>query len=384
VLNSTACSECFEPTLAAYGDAIVAATGSGTAIDVSLDDGATWTPHASPAYAPYPTRALDQLVAFGPGGELWMVAVVLPAPGYDVSPLASSETMGGVGIAQAPDANATWTAARVLGFPSNVQSVDRPWITFDAGPRGPVYVTWKQTECMDGGCLGIAPAKQVLEIVTSSDAADFSKPVEIVSTAGGSLIGGKPLVVGGGALLVPYLLQPPSGQSALKLARSTDGGHSFQAETVWQGATGAGAWFPAIAADPNGTLFLAWVGPSGDVLFASSSDNGATWTTPIIVAGLEHHNAASPWISARSGAVDIAALEFIGDKVSLDFVHLANGSDPTEIVTVASFTSSGSRPANTDFVALDETMSQRLLAWSATRASGVVSVARIDTNTTST
>ncbi len=62
--------------------------------------------------------------------------------------------------------------------------------------------------------------------------------------------------------------------------------------------------FPSLAVDPlSGTLYAGW-SDAHNVFISKSTDQGQTWTAPIIVNSSPANTAVFPWISARGAVVD--------------------------------------------------------------------------------
>ena len=91
------------------------------------------------------------------------------------------------------------------------------------------------------------------------------------------------------------------------VSRSTNGGKSWTANLVYEGAPGTSFAnvFPALAVDPtNGKLYAAW-SDAHAVWFSASSDQGSTWTSAVAVNIAPANTAVFPWIAAYNGTVDV-------------------------------------------------------------------------------
>ncbi len=92
------------------------------------------------------------------------------------------------------------------------------------------------------------------------------------------------------------------------VSRSSDGGKSWTAALVFHAATPVGLnnVFPTLAVDPtNGKLYAAW-SDGHTVSFSTSSDEGVTWSTAVVVnLAPAAKTAVFPWIAAYNGTVDL-------------------------------------------------------------------------------
>jgi hypothetical protein len=92
------------------------------------------------------------------------------------------------------------------------------------------------------------------------------------------------------------------------VSRSTDGGVTWTAVLVFHAPlnTAFDNIFPTLAVDPsNGHLHAAWSKDAHTVFYATSSDEGTTWSTPVSVNIAPANTAIFPWIAARNGTVDL-------------------------------------------------------------------------------
>jgi hypothetical protein len=92
------------------------------------------------------------------------------------------------------------------------------------------------------------------------------------------------------------------------VSRSTDGGKSWTATLVFHAPlfTGLNNVFPALAVDPtNGKLHATW-SDGHTVSYATSSDQGSTWSAAVAVNAAPATTALFPAIAAYGGTVDLA------------------------------------------------------------------------------
>ncbi len=91
------------------------------------------------------------------------------------------------------------------------------------------------------------------------------------------------------------------------VSRSADGGESWTAALVFHAATpiGLNNVFPTLAVDPtNGKLHAAW-SDAHTVFYATSSDQGVSWSPAVAVNVAPANTAVFPWIAAYNGVVDL-------------------------------------------------------------------------------
>lgn len=91
------------------------------------------------------------------------------------------------------------------------------------------------------------------------------------------------------------------------VSRSTDMGKSWTANVAFTAPAGTSLSdiFPAMAVDPvNGNLYAVW-SDGKTVSFASSSDQGNTWTGAITVSQSPVATPLFPWVAAYNGTVDV-------------------------------------------------------------------------------
>jgi hypothetical protein len=91
------------------------------------------------------------------------------------------------------------------------------------------------------------------------------------------------------------------------VSRSTDGGVSWTAIRVFHAPLNVSQnfVFPTLAVDPtNGHLHAAW-SDGHTVFYATSSDEGVTWSAAVAVNIAPANTAVFPWIAAHNGVVDL-------------------------------------------------------------------------------
>jgi hypothetical protein len=270
----------------------------------STDGGSTWSdgyPDLMPVELP---NQSDPVVTFDADGRAYLAVL-----GYNQNDFG----VGGVFVARSEDKGRTWGKATLVHPNTDTVFNDKEWMTVDrshnAATRGTVYVTWTRF-------TQVSPRSERGEIVISRSidgGATFSQPRSVSAPAQSNVQGSYPAVGPDGAVTVLYydgdsaaeqeeapggdelVLQQPGG--ALYVVRSTDGGATFGspvlvASVVRPPSTLPTSGFrifvlPTLAVDPNsGMLYATWndyASNDSDVLLSSSRDGGANWSRPVRV-----------------------------------------------------------------------------------------------------
>ncbi|MBI2079080.1 MAG: exo-alpha-sialidase [Euryarchaeota archaeon] len=322
---------CYETTIAAdpQGRTFVTEV-SGTAIAVSVD-GENFTrlkPPPSAAPSLDGSRG-DALLAVGPDGRLWYVALTGEANGGYLR-------YRGIQVASSSDGGATWSTNTLVSRLQNPQApaqfADRPWIAF--GPNNLVYLSWFDAFYMNGvapGVGGLYPGAYELFVARSDDGGKAFKtfrPAHALVPDGQGATGGAPVVDSKGRLIVPYFTFPvlAGGAASVRVAVSDDRGDTFTNRVV--SPTG-GSRFAALAIDSDDRLTFAWNGADPSLRLSASSDRGTTWTEPARWNPADQRMTASPWIGARpDGSLDVAWYAYNNQSGTSD-LFLANGPRPT-------------------------------------------------------
>lgn len=119
-------------------------------------------------------------------------------------------------------------------------------------------------------------------------------------------------------------------EGALRLAVSSDGGRSFTAPRQLAGSPSRPARAPSLALAPDGTLYLAWtVGedPAADIRIARSTDGGATFGEPRIVARTGGYSDAPKLAADQKGALHLAFSESPGGPFAAPHIRYARSTD---------------------------------------------------------
>lgn len=195
-----------------------------TSYSFSHDGGATWRNGVLPPYASGGANFGDPVVAAGPNGEFYFCTLAANALGFSTIGVARSDD-GGRGWL--PLTNASTTAV------NNIDFQDKPWLAVDVTTspfRGNVYVSW-------------------------------------------TVVQGPESV-------------PPSGQSFIAFARSTDGGRTWSPPRALSRRDRTFlVGFSTVAVGPAGEVYVAWFdahSPGPAVVVAKSTDGGETFSRPVV------------------------------------------------------------------------------------------------------
>ncbi len=206
--------------------------------------------------------------------------------------------LGSATQAASSNGGATWT---VNPLSTDAPLVDRQWIAAH-GDRE-LYLTYKQLGVLLANTESIFVAKSVDGGLT------FPQLVEVTTPAFGvqpGLQGNIEVDPRSGAV---YNIFVGAQQNQLYLARSTDGGRTFDLKLALQAASGTslGNVFPSLGVDGGGNLHVAY-SDGRNIFLTSSADSGATWTLPVRVSnGPSSRTSIAPWVQAGdAGKVNIA------------------------------------------------------------------------------
>jgi hypothetical protein len=238
-----------------------------------------------------------------------------------------------VAVAKSFDHGATWPQVTFFNFNSGAGKFnDKPMIAVDDNPASPhrdaVYVGWDNASPKNGK----SSSNNALLFSRSVDGgATFSSPLAVSSTTGGpnAVIAADPFVGPDGQV---YVAWHDTQTPRVMVASSFDGGLSFGApvtvspttlavdDAIPAMATRGALVYPACGADRSSgahrdRLYCSWMDQTAtngtDIFVASSSDRGATWSSPVRVnddptgAVKDQFN---QWLAvdAATGAVDLS------------------------------------------------------------------------------
>jgi hypothetical protein len=185
------------------------------------------------------------------------------------------------------DQGASFTAPVVIS--TGAGAALRPRL---ATQGGSVHLVWMQDD---------ATAKEIMFSRSVDGGQSFSSPVNLSQTAGESQEG-RVAAAPNGSVFVVWDEASPSRHIAMR--RSLNGGADFEAQSTIvpvlmtgssdpNAPTGARTPYPGVAVDPgSGNVYLVWhdrVGADLQVRFSRSTDNGASFSTPLNVSGAAIH-----------------------------------------------------------------------------------------------
>jgi hypothetical protein len=274
-----------EPGEFAFGKTIVSAFQVGRVFGggasnigwaTSTNGGATWKHGYLPGITgngggPF-GQASDASVAYDAKRKVWLISS-LGIGGSSVAVLVNRSTNGGL----------TWGKPVTVATGSN----DKDWIICDDNKASPHY-----GNCYDE--YDIPGQGDSVQMRTSTDGGAHWGPAR--QPAGGTQgLGGQPVVLTNGDVVVPYLAFT-TGTPSIRSFRSTNGGASWSATTPVadvQHHVVAGSLretpLPSAAADAGGTVYVAWADcrfrarcRSNDIVIAKSTGE-TTWAAPVRV-----------------------------------------------------------------------------------------------------
>lgn len=300
--------------------------GFSASLDRSTDNGQTWKRSALPL-----PRGLDRPfapdVAFAPDGTLYVTYVNLAGTGNVPANLWLSKSSDG-GRTMSPPVR----IAGKLAFQARV-AVDR---------RGVVHVTWLQAR--EVGLLALAgPPAPVVAARSDDGGLTFSRPVPVSDPARELVGAASPVIDSDGQLVVLYedfkddqrdfqnLDGPPWDQPfGLVVTRPIGTGPFAKGVELEKGVVPTRRFlaflpeFPALAAGPGDTLYVAWAdGRNGDedVFLRRSGDDGRTWSAPKRVNDNPKADRTSQYLPrvdvSPDGRVDVLYLDRRRDRKNI-------------------------------------------------------------------
>jgi hypothetical protein len=274
-----------EPDSFAFGQTIVTTSQSGrylsgggasnNVFSTSTNGGRTWSTGGLPGTTvyskppgPWP-RISDPTIAYDPEHDVWLAQGLALQGGIGRAVIVNRSTDGGL----------TWENPVTVATSPNT-FWDKTWIACDVWPQSPhygnCYSQW------DDNSLG-----NEMMMSTSTDGGLTWSPPQSPSVPSG--LGGQPVVLPNGTVVVPYSLNF-SGVAAF---RSTNGGQSWtSAVTVSHTVTHPvvdmrDPPLPSAEVDGSGRVYLVWHDcrfrtncTSNDIVMSTSTD-GASWT-PVV------------------------------------------------------------------------------------------------------
>ena len=247
----------------------------------------------------------------------------------------------GVQVARSDDGGRTWATNTYVPTVGG----DRQWLAFD-GDR--VYLSFWQIP------TGVWIAR-------SDDAgATFRPPLRAAGVEEGQLGSNGPPVVADGRLLLPY-----AARDGVRVALSDDGATTFRSVRV---SDERAADWPVGAVDGHGAVHLLWPRAEGPVRLARSLDGGETWEAPLTWADDWSRGTAAWLVATESGGV--RAAWFAEGELRVAFGR--SGGLPERTVTLAQ----GVEAPSGDFAHIAVGPEGRLAATWATRAGALLALER--------
>jgi len=281
-------------------------------VAVSRDGGRRWRTRALPTGAGSTDRVSDPVVAWDAKHRVWLVATLSGRPG-----LASA-----IRVSRSSDL-LRWEAVTVARSP--VFRFDKEWIACDNGPgspyRGRCHIAYTDTI-----------ARTIVARTSDDGGATWRSPVVVGPPADGQ-VGAVPVTTPDGRLVISWL----RGLRTQVAAVSTDGGRTFRlprrvATVSSHRLPGVrSVEIPSVAVGPDGSIAVICNGCATDrcprnTVMISRSDDGASWSKPRSVVGVEGSVFAPAIATSASGASAIV-LYALGPGGVDAWVALTTGND---------------------------------------------------------
>lgn len=311
-------SGCYEPAVAVDDEGRIYAIGSSGRMDgvmVSSDGGATFAlkpwpsmPNPLPLIEGEQGSAGDDVVQVAPWGTVYMTRLYSDTGGI---------AGGGVQLVASDDAGDTWHLnlfIQTREMPTSRSfTADRQWLAFDGDST--VYLLFNcglsVTICLmrsdDRGATW-GPSRDVVLPTDHS----FPSPM------------GFPAVGPDGTLIAAYFgdARPDAstGARSIKVAATRDGGMTFTQHTAYthplDEGTAGGGW-PEATILADGSWVAGWSTSDDRLWLTRSTDQGASWSDPLVLMPEETGGASHPWLRPRQdGGLD-AVWFGMGPKVLL-------------------------------------------------------------------
>jgi hypothetical protein len=325
--------------LVGYHDRFPVFTSFVCAISVSSNGGATYTFAGATPLSLSTDFCSDPAVAAHPDGSFYY-AYLSVRNAADTTDLLVAKINSDGSVASATLA--------VKGDPA-VNFPDKEYIAVDGNPNSPfkgtIYVTW--TEFLNPNDPNALDNGQIRLVKSTDGGHTWSSPLALSPDAlfPRAISGSDPVVAPDGTLYVFYAdFTSQTGPTAIRFVKSSDGGNTFTAPSdvaskvpspgrfrlenadpnfgVIPGRGFRSNSFPAAAVSPDGSISVVWTDftqggcnpdgtgrppcAGGDIRYASSSNNGATWSRPVSVIDNNNGDKFFPWIAAQpNGRVNI-------------------------------------------------------------------------------
>ncbi len=319
----------------------------GMAAGFSTDDGATWTQVTLPFDACAPgglpfERASDPWVSIGPDGTAY-------ADALSFNLAANFNT--GVSAATSSDGGKTWGNTKLIELDKTMSGTelnDKNSVTADPVKAGTAFAVWDDVSspfAFNGHVLGFMG--DAILSKTTDGGRSWSVAKAIVHTGNFTQTIGNVIVIDprtdtlydffdlilGTNTVGRNHGQPVTAPSPFNIAfvKSTDGGESWtdpqiiaNEQTVGVPHTRTGDIIPEPAIDPaTGQLYVVWQDARfnnfshDEVAISTSTDGGATWSTPARVNDSTGQPAFTPMVAVNSaGTVGVTYYQFLSQSPS--------------------------------------------------------------------
>ena len=289
----------------------------------SSDGGSTWQADVRVDSDPYRGEQIESSLTLGPSGELVAAWKDSRGAGTDIY------------VATSVDAGSTWSSPDVRVNSGNASAWQfDPAVAVDA--LGGINVVWSDSRdgdsdiyfarSSDGGLSWTSPDVRIND---AAHATGFYPSIALSSS---------------GTILVAWAgesADPLRNDQDIYVARSTDEGATWNAPaSVTTGpAAQASAFWPSLAAGPNGSLLIAWSdyrdGPM-HVFAARSLDDGITWTDPNVRVSPSTPNQEYPWAIVTESGFGVGWIDNRNGSLDVYYARSADGATWTEapVVTV--------------------------------------------------
>lgn len=211
-----------------------------------------------------------------------------------------------------------------------------PRVVFSPNNTDEIYIVWQEIEFTGGSHGG-----EIYFARSTDGGRSFSEPLNLSNTPAGA---------GKGRLTRRYwdngsldIYKTNNGniyiawteyEGPLRLTRSTDKGRTFAEPVHVAGVEGIPARGPALAADDNNNVYLAWsVGggvagdPMADIHIASSPDGGETFNEPRVILESKGHSDAPKLALDAEGTLHLAYAEDLPGPFDWYQIHYSRSRD---------------------------------------------------------